>query len=169
MRQFTFTLIRICCSPAFASRAQDTTNTPKPEIENFEAQTGTVIVKGFGQTGSLAVGADVVSVRCKESIDVGHGTKLYGIAIELAVNQRRELLIVDYDELDSLLNSMDYLAKISYEATALPGFDASFTTQSGLCIMAYSSGGRRHPDFSSIRRHAEDSARLPSNSRSFKI
>jgi hypothetical protein len=138
MPKFCLVLIAACCSLAFASRAQDTTNTPKTEIENFETQTGTVIVKGFGQTGSLAVGADVVSVRCKESIDVGHGTKLYGIAIELAVNQRRELLIVDYDELDSLLNSMDYLAKISYEATALPGFDATFTTKSGLCIAAHS-------------------------------
>ena len=138
MPKFCLILIAACCSLAFASRAQDLTNVPPTEIENFEAQTGTVIVKGFGQTGSLTTAAGVISVRCKESIDVGHGRKQYGVAIELTAGQRREFLIVDYDEMDSLLSGIDYLAKITYDATSLPAFDASFTTKSGLRIVAYS-------------------------------
>jgi hypothetical protein len=140
MRPFSFALILICCLLAFASRAQDTTTTNvlKTEIENFEAQTGTVIVKGFGQGGSLTTAAGIISVRLKESIDVGHGSKLYGIAIELAAGQRRDFFIVDYDELDALVNGIDYLGKITYDASALPSFDASFTTKSGVRIVAYS-------------------------------
>jgi hypothetical protein len=138
MPKFCLILIAACCSLAFVSRAQDTTNVLKTEIENFEVQTGTVIVKGFGQGGSLTTGAGIISVRLKESIDVGHARKLYGMAIELASGQRLDLLIVDYDELDSLLNGIDYLGKISYDATAMPSFDASFTTRSGLKIVAHS-------------------------------
>jgi hypothetical protein len=138
MTKFCLILIAACCSLAFASLAQDTTNTPKTEIENFEMQTGTVIVKGFGQAGSMTTGAGIISMRLKESIDVGHGRKQYGAVVELAANQQRELLIVDYDEMDSLLNGIDYLAKITYNATALPGFDAAFTTKSGLRISAHS-------------------------------
>jgi len=139
MPKFRLIMIAACCSLAFASRAQDsTTNVLKTEIENFEAQTGTVIVKGFGETGSLTTGAGVISVRCKESIDVGHGIKQYGVAIELEASPRREFFIVDYDELDSLISGIDYLAKINYSVTALPAYDASFTTRSGLRIVAYS-------------------------------
>src|SRR5476649_124774 len=126
---FSFTL---------AATAQDATNAPKTEIENFEMQTGTVIVKGFGPAGSLSTAAGIISVRLKESIDVGHGSKKYGLAIELGAGPRREFFIVDYDELDPLLNGIDYLGKITYDATALPSFDASFTTRSGLRIVAYS-------------------------------
>jgi hypothetical protein len=142
MRPLQFIFIALCCSLAFASRAQDanttTTNVLKTEIENFEAQTGTVIVKGVGQGGSMTTAAGIISIRLKESIDVGHGGKLYGMAIGLGAGQRREFLIVDYDEIDPLLNGMDYLAKIGYDVTALQAFEASFTTRSGLRVVAYS-------------------------------
>ena len=140
MKKSSLFLIVVCCSLAFTSRAQDTTTTNllKTEIENFEAQTGTVIVKGVGQGGSLTTPAGIISVRLKESIDVGHGGKLYGMAIGLEAGPRREFLVVDYDEMDPLISGMDYLAKIGYDVTALPAFEASFTTRSGLRIVAYS-------------------------------
>jgi hypothetical protein len=140
MPKFCLILIAACCSLVFAARAQDTTttNAPKTEIENFEAQTGTVIVKGFGQGGSLTTAAGIISVRLKESIDVGHGGRLYGVAVELTTGQRREFFIVDYDEMDPLIKGMDYLGKITYDATGLSSFDASFTTRSGVKIVAYS-------------------------------
>jgi hypothetical protein len=140
MRPFSFALILICCSLAFASRAQDTTTTNvlKTEIENFEAQTGTVIVKGFGQGGSLTTAAGIISVRLKESIDVGHGRRLYGVAIELAAAQRREIFVVDYDEMDALVTGIDYLGRITYDVTAMPSFEASFTTRSGVRLVSYS-------------------------------
>jgi hypothetical protein len=138
MRKFCVVLIAACCSLAFASRAQDSTNAPKTEIENFEAQTGTVIIKGFGQIGSLTASTGVISVRCKESTDANSGQKEYGIAVEFDADHLRERLIIDYDEIDSLLNGIDYLGKITYDATSLPGFDATFTTKSGLRIAAHS-------------------------------
>jgi len=139
MRQLHFILVATCCSLALASPAQDLTNAPKTEIENFEAQTGKVIIKGFGQTGSVTVDAGVISVRCKETADVATGIKEYGIAIKFDGNNRQEAFaIVDYDELDALLNGMNYLGKITYDVTPMPSFDAAFTTKSGLRIAAHS-------------------------------
>ena len=54
-------------------------------------------------------------------------------------NQPKDKIIVDYDELDSLLNGIDYLSKISYDVTPLPGFEAVYATKSGLRLVAYSS------------------------------
>ena len=138
MRPSALVLILFCTSLAFAARAQDTTNVLKTEIENFEAQTGTVIVKGFGQGGSLTTTAGTISLRLKESIDVGHGRKLYGAAIEIVAGQHREIYVVDYDEMDALINGIDYLGRITYDVTTMPSFEASFTTRSSLRLVAYS-------------------------------
>jgi hypothetical protein len=60
MLKFCVVLIVTCCSFASVSYAQDTTNAPKTEIENFELQTGTVIVKGLGEIGSVTTSAGSV-------------------------------------------------------------------------------------------------------------
>jgi len=138
MRQPYFFLTAICCSLAFAAHAQDATNAPKTEIENFESQPDTVIVKGLGNTGSLTTSAGVISVRCRESIDETSGRREYGVGVALASNQLHGFLVVDYDELDPLVRGLDFLGKITYDATTMPSFDAAFTTKSGLRISAHS-------------------------------
>ena len=136
MRKFCALLIAVGCFLAHAAHAQDT-NALKTEIGLFESQTGVVIIKGFGPVGSVSTGAAVISVRCKESASAATGHKDYGIAVAIEANQWRESAIVDYDELDALLDGMDYLGKITFGITALPGFEASFTTKSGLGLIAY--------------------------------
>jgi hypothetical protein len=138
MRSIGFALIGLCAALAFDAGAQDSTNAPATEIENFELQTDTVMVKGFGAVGSVTTDDGVVSVRCKESHDVTSGRKLYGISVALDSNQAHGFLVVDYDELNALINGLNFLSSISYDVTPLPSFDASFTTRSGLRIGAHS-------------------------------
>ena len=45
--------------------AQDT-NVWKTDIQNFEARTNTVIIKGIGQIGSASVGGGKILIRSKE-------------------------------------------------------------------------------------------------------
>jgi hypothetical protein len=135
MRNFFFVLIAIGAL-AFAARAQDT-NALKTEIGLFDSQTGVVIIKGFGQVGSISTGDAVISVRAKESSSAATGHKDFGLALVIEANPWREVALVDYDELDALLNSMDYLGKINYSVTPLPGFEATFTTKSGLKLIAH--------------------------------
>lgn len=138
MRLLSLFLAALCGSLALAARAQDTNNAPKTEIENFELQTGVVIVKGLGEIGSMSTSRGVISVRCKESIDENSGHREYGIGVALASDQLHGFLVVDYDELDSLIRGLDFLGKINYDVTAMPSFDATFTTKSGLLIAAHS-------------------------------
>ena len=138
MLKWQFALMGAFCSLALMSRAQDT-NILKTDIGIFEAQTGTVIIKGFEQIGSMSVGAEVISVRAKASSEAATGHKIYGLAIEFAGNdQPRERTFVDYDEIDSLLEGINYLNKITYDVTPLPAFEAVFTTKTGLRVVAYS-------------------------------
>jgi hypothetical protein len=138
MRPIPFILIAICSTVPWLSRAQVLTNPPPTEIQNFELQSDAVIVKGFGEIGTLATEAGVISVRCKESDNATAGSKMYGIAVVLESNQFRNPFVVDDDELEPLLRGLDFLDKISYDVTTMPAFDAELTTRSGLRMAANS-------------------------------
>jgi hypothetical protein len=160
MRKICVVLIATSSLLAWASRAQDT-NTPLTELETFEAQTGTVIVKGAGQTGSLMVGAVGITVLSRESLNVNTGQKAYGAAIEMIENNRRvRKTVIDYDEIDPLLNGLDYLAKIDYNVTALPTFVAGYTTKAGFRVGAYTSQRRGAIQFFLQQDYSTNSARI---------
>ena len=137
-------VVLLAASGLFACAAQaQVTNVPPTELEAFEAQTGTVIVKGAGQVGSLDVDALSLVVISKESLDVTSSRKQYGMAVEITANgQRAWKRVVDYDEMDSLLSGLDYLGKIDSKVTALPTFVASYVTRSGLRVGAFTSQRR---------------------------
>jgi hypothetical protein len=119
------------------------TNVPLTKLEAFEAQTGMVIVKGAGLIGSLAIGALNLTVISKESIKVGTGRKEYGLVIELAENNQQVWKrVVDYDEIDSLVNGLNYLSIIDDKVTALPTFVAGYVTKSGFRVGAFTSQRR---------------------------
>lgn len=137
MRSIPFILIALCSALALQAGAQVSTNAPATVIESFEQQTDILIVKGFGDIGSVSTEGGVVSVRCKESDNPLTNSKLYGIAVGIDLNQAHGYLVVDYDEMDSLIRALDFIGKISYDVTPMQGFDASFTTRSGLRIGAH--------------------------------
>lgn len=138
MNKTLILLAATLCAFTFVSSAQDT-NSLRTNLGVLEAQTGVIIIKGFGSVGTIPIGADVIAVRTKESSDITSGLKAYGLAVQVEANSLpRERIYVDYDEIDSLLGAMDYLIKIKYDVTALPGFEASYTTKAGLRIIANS-------------------------------
>jgi hypothetical protein len=142
MRKFCLVLIMASGLGTLAARAQ-ITNLPPTELETFETQIGTVIVKGAGPIGSLSVDAVTINVISKESLNVTTGRRQYGMAVEtIANNQRAWKKVVDYDEMDSLFSGLNYLAKIDYKVTAEPTFVASYVTRSGLRVGAFTSQRR---------------------------
>jgi len=142
MRNCCLVIIAASGLCAFAVRAQ-MTNLPPTELETFEAQTGTVVVKGAGQIGSLTVDALTINLISKESLNVSSGRRQYGMAVEVvASGQRAWKRVVDYDEMDSLLNGLNYLAKIDSKVTELPTFVAGYVTRSGMRVGAFTSQRR---------------------------
>ncbi len=138
MSKSNMLLAAVLCSFAMAAFGQDT-NSLRTDLGVLEAQTGVIIIKGFGSVGTIPVGADVISLRTKESTDVASGLKAYGLSVQIEANSLpMERIYVDYDEIDSLLGAIDYLIKIKYDVTALPGFEASYTTKAGFRVIANS-------------------------------
>lgn len=164
MRRFQSLLIAGCCAFALAAHAQNSTNAPATEIENFEQQTDAVIVRGFSEVGTINTTAGVISIRCKQSTEANTGHTDYGITVGLTSNDGRGYLVVDYDELDALLNAISFLSHINYDVTPMPSFEASFTTKSGFRLAAHSE--RRQGGIQTFLQFA-DTPRIPLSSDQF--
>ena len=146
MRKYKIALLATSagCLLAFNLHAQDAPAVilPATELENFELQTNTIIVRGFSLVGTVTLENDTLSVHSQEANDVTHSQKAYGIVVELSAPQTdgpsRISLAVDYDELDSLNDAIDYVSKVTWGVTQLNSFEAGYTTKSGLRVIAHS-------------------------------
>jgi hypothetical protein len=115
---------------------------PPTYLENFELQTNTVLVRGFSLAGSVALGNYTVVVHANEVNDMTHSQKAYGVVMDLRPSNSdadtQVEWVVDYDELDSLANALDYISKVTWGVTQLNGFEASYKTKSGFRLIAHS-------------------------------
>jgi hypothetical protein len=128
-------------APGLAQTLSTCPLTSKTKLESLEEIPETVIIRGMTPIGSIsskaATGTGNVTVRTREVIDVGSDRREYGIAIGVAEGSHpHETITVDYEEIASLLNAIDYLNKLDWSATSLKRFDAVYTMKSSLRIAA---------------------------------
>ena len=139
----TFLILIVAGLASLAGRAQDLTNDwPKTDIETFEAQTNVVIVKGISLINTINMSSGSLSVRSKESKEPATGQVQYGMMVDFAVNgdgRERERAVVDYSELPSMLDGIDYIKKMTSDSTDMAGFEAHYATKSGFRVIAFSS------------------------------
>lgn len=132
-----------------SSFAQDATAPlllPATKLESFETNVGILVIKGSTEIGTVSGNGGDVTIKCREVSDAATGRKERGIAIEiLQQGQIRDRLLIDYDELEPLLKSVDTLGKIDASVTSLDSFDAAFTTRGGLRLAVL--GNRRTGSF----------------------
>ena len=96
---------------------------PATKLESFETYVGVVIFKASTDLGSISGRTGAVGVKCREVTDTSTGRKEQGIAIVITQKaQPNQILLIDYDEIDSLLTALNYLSKLSASATPLNTF-----------------------------------------------
>lgn len=126
-------------------RAQETNACvpfPATKLEAFETNTDTVIIKATAPIGTVPAHGGEVGVRCREITDAGTGRHESGIIVDLTFGgQLGDTMLIDYDELGSLLDGLEYLGGLDWSVTPLPGFDAVYTSKSGFRAAAF--GSRR--------------------------
>jgi hypothetical protein len=147
MRRFIAILVAaagglLLTAPAPAQETNPCVLVPATKLEAFETNTDTVIIKATAPIGIVQAHGGTVSVRCREITDAGTGRRETGVLIDIASGGPQEdTLLVDYDELDSLLDGLEYISKLDWSVTPLPGFSAAYTTKGGFRAAAF--GSRR--------------------------
>jgi hypothetical protein len=144
-------------------RSQDKKDeAPKTKLGAFESRTGSVLIKGFADVGSVA-GNGYVEVGIREFTDAASGKKEYGIVLEvkgMGRSDRKTRALIDYDELDGLLKGIDYVRKIDRTATKLSDFEAIYRTRDGVKVTVFSSTGGKIEAAVETGHYAGDSAFL---------
>ena len=147
MRRFMAVLVAVAGGSLLTGSvyAQETNGClllPATKLEAFETNTDTVIIKATAPIGTVPGQGGEVSVRCREITDAGTGRRESGIVVDIALGGLAEAgLLIDYDELDSLLDGIEYLGKLDWSVTSLPDFQAVYTTKGGFRADAH--GSRR--------------------------
>jgi hypothetical protein len=122
---------------AIQSPAQSTNAYPLTILETVENATGQLVVKGSAPSGDISLGSTTLTVVCKEDSLPSTGKKLYGILVDLKSSSMEDATVVDYDEMDALLQSVNYVSRADGSVSSLPNFSAGYTTKAGLRISAY--------------------------------
>jgi hypothetical protein len=111
---------------------------PATKLEAFKPAAGSVVVLGYDDLGS--VGSPPVNVDVREMSDT-KGAKTMGIAVEVIENwYRRDLSLVDADEIPGLLKGMDALLEMTANPTKFDNFEMRYETQGGLLLTGYNMG-----------------------------
>ena len=109
---------------------------PRTKLEALDNRYGTVLVKGFTRITTVEVRG--IRIDAVEMRDTGSTFgRVKGIAVVLREGGERpndNRAFVDYDEIDSLLNAIDAVARIDETVTKLAGFEAKYKTLGDLEI-----------------------------------
>ena len=129
-------------TPACAQETNASLPFPATKLEAFETNVDTVVIRTTAPIGAVSSHNGGVAVRCREITDAGSGRRERGVVIDIAFDAQVDVsALIDYDELDSLMDGLEYLGKLEWSVTSLPDFSAVYTTKGGFRAEAH--GSRR--------------------------
>jgi hypothetical protein len=142
IRNFTFAVILGCALALTSLASAQETNVliipPKTKYENFELKTGTVLIKGSTQVGTLQTRTALLVVRSKEIREPASGLFEQAVSVEVREGENSEEgTIVDYDEIDGLIAGLDFLSRANPSVTPLSHFDVTYRTRGELVVSVF--------------------------------
>lgn len=140
-------IVALLLPSAYAENLKDSVPQAKTKLEQFSAKTGVVLIRGFQKIGSVqGLYSTSVNIDSKEFTNVTDGSKQYGVTIEAFKENgkydKEHTSFIDYDEIDSLIQGIDYISKVKADVTSFDDFQADYTTKGALKISIFSSGDK---------------------------
>jgi hypothetical protein len=124
----------------FKALAQETNSYPKTRLENFEATTGAVLIRGTDEMGVVPGKFGGVTVKCREVRNAATNQREFGAIVTVTQAEGLEdTTYVDYEEMDALVRAIDYVTKVDWSVSSMGHFEAGYTTKAGLHVASYSS------------------------------
>lgn len=112
----------------------------KTKFETFTAKYGRVLIRGGTLSGTVT-GTGSVAVEAVQMIDASTKEKTEAIVFHLMPSgyfRTPAVAVIDYDEIDSLLVGLDYIAKADASITPLKTFQAVYKSRSGFQVGSFS-------------------------------
>jgi len=111
----------------------------KTKLEAFQAQSGVVIIKGYSVIGRIS-GLGSIEVIAMEFTEASNRRKQKGIVVEIKESGKfadSNRSFIDYDEIQSLLKGIDYIASLRADVTDLNQFEATYQTKGNFKVTTF--------------------------------
>jgi hypothetical protein len=112
---------------------------PKTQLEAFTGEIGAVIIKGYTEIGSVS-GSGRIEVTAMTFRNAKSAQEKSGILVEVkgagsyAQNGRS---LIDYEEINGLLDGISYVTKVQKSDTKLRNFEAIYSTKGDLKVVVF--------------------------------
>jgi hypothetical protein len=137
-----FVVCQLISGSVFAQTKPAEAGQSKTKLEAFQAKSGVIIIKGFSRMGSVnGRFGGLAEVQSMELRDAGSALRITGAVVTIREGGRLESesrSFIDYDEIDSLIKGLDYVARADSTVTKLSSFEANYSTKGDLMISVYS-------------------------------
>jgi hypothetical protein len=114
--------------------------TGKTKFETFTAKYGTVLIRGSIVAGTVSSQGGMVTTEAVQLTDASTKETTEGIVFHVVQGgyfRTPNLCVVDYDEVDSLLKGLDYVAKADPSITPLKSFEAIYKSRGGFQVFVF--------------------------------
>jgi hypothetical protein len=129
------------------SEATSTTNIATlsaTKLENTTSRAGIVKVRGYTTVGAFSDGRGQVSIDAREFHSASYPDQVeYGISITVQAYgtlQQQNISFADENELESLMEGIEYLATVDNKITAMANFEVDCQTKNNFSICLFSNG-----------------------------
>jgi hypothetical protein len=118
-----------------------TTNAPLTYFAAFNATPDTLLIKGSSIIATMTAGISYpVEIRAERMTNPLTTNSVYAVSLRTALPQFIQVDYVDYDELDGLIRSVQFLSQANSTITPMDNFEAVFRTRSGLSVAKVGKG-----------------------------
>ena len=118
---------------------------PRNKLEEFEARSSTLLIKGRTWVATLRTQSGTVRVEATEIRDADDSSRATGVTVTLVTSSPASEIrcLIDYDEIDSLVKAFDAMAKADDSITKLSHFETHYRTRADFEIIVFKqvSGG----------------------------
>ncbi len=116
--------------------------TPRNKLEEYESRVAAILIQGQTWTGTLRAQNGTARVEAIEIRDTHDRTRATGVIIvinssEPAGTPPEVRVLIDYDEIDPLVNAFDTIVKASDAITKLGHFETCYRTHGDFEIMVF--------------------------------
>jgi hypothetical protein len=115
---------------------------PRNKLEDFDGRMETLLIKGRTWVGTLRVqngSIRIEAIEIRDSLDSSRATGVIITIVPSENNAPTEEIrsLIDYDEIDKLVNVLDTMAKVDEKVTKLVNFEERYRTRGDFEAIVY--------------------------------
>jgi len=115
---------------------------PRNKLEDFDGRMETLLIKGRTWVGTLRVqngSLRVEAIEIRDTLDSSHANGVVITILPAETNAPIEEIrsLIDYDEIDKLVNVLDTMAKADEKVTKLVNFEERYRTRGDFEAIVY--------------------------------